>query len=127
MLLLLLLWMLFILMAVFCGLNMCSTKHCQGFSFVVIHPMELAKTGIQDWIFEFSPQKSTLKKVWKFQTISASKAWKSKKISKLKNLKSTKAGMARRARNNPKDRKARKARKIQKARKTWKAWKARKA
>ena len=56
-------------------------------------------------------------KVWKFQTISASKGWKSKKILKLKNLKITKAGMAR---------KARKAQKAQKIRKAWKAWKAKK-
>ena len=47
-----------------------------------------------------------VQKVWKFQTISASKGWKSKKILKLKNIKITKAGMARRAR---------------KARKAWKA------
>ena len=71
-------------------------------------------------------EKNRREKVSKFQTISASKGWKSKKILKLKNLKITKAGMARRARKARKNRKARKAWKAWKARKARKAWKAKK-
>ena len=61
----LLLWMLFILMVVFCGLNMCCTQHCQIFPFLWYTQWSWQKTGNETfaWFFIHCVRTRLIKKL----------------------------------------------------------------